>query len=441
VNNKEIIDNILDSTNSFFSKKEKIKLLKSETPHPDNSNKIAHFIFEQKFNSFIKLIADAFIIVNRKGKILDNNNHSNNSIISNLFQIGSQINTYIINESDCEFFTKVNQTITTNKEFSVQLQSKTSERNEFECILSPYTDETCILFIVDITEKHPNLKSNKINDLISEKKRLELSNKKLISRNRDLIDSINYARKIQRAIFPEPSSFEKIFKESFIHFNPKDIVSGDMYWFAKYEDTTVLAVVDCTGHGVPGAFIAVLAYSLLNKILNENNVKFKQPSELLSDLHFELTNILNYEKSALEVKDGMDIGLCLINEDHNLLLFSGAFHNLYHVSRGNLNIIKGDKLTVGGGNYGKKNIFRFNTTMINYSSEDAFYLTTDGYLDQFGGEKDKKFLNKRFRNMIEENHRKPMIDQKKIFTEQFDLWKGNNEQVDDILVVGFKCVF
>jgi len=440
--NKDIIDNILDPSSSYFSKKEKIKLLKANSPHPDKENRLAHFIFEQKFNSFIKFIADIVIIINRKGKILEYQEYNNNKNGEHYFQVADNINDFIITEKDCEFFTKVNQAISKNREFSIQLKSKLKTEIEFEAILSAYKNETCILHIINLSENDLPIENKaRLDKLISEKENLERSNKKLISRNRDLIDSINYARKIQRAIFPETTSFQKIFKDSFIHFVPKDIVSGDMYWFAQYEDTIVLAVVDCTGHGVPGAFIAVLAYSLMNKILNESNVKFKQPSELLSDLHFELTNILNYEKSALEVKDGMDIGLCLINESHNLLLFSGAFHNLYHVSNGHLNIIKGDKLTVGGGNYGKKNIFRFNTTMINYDSNDSFYLTTDGYLDQFGGEKDKKFLNKRFRSMIEENHHKPMIDQKEIFTEQFDIWKGENEQVDDILVVGFKCLF
>ena len=214
-----------------------------------------------------------------------------------------------------------------------------------------------------------------------------------------------------------------------------------MYWFEQYEDTTVLAVVDCTGHGVPGAFIAILAYSLMNKILSEVNVKFKQPSELLSELHFELTKVLNTGKTETEVKDGMDIGLCLINPEHKLLFFSGAFQNLYRVNNGNLEIIKGDKLSVGGGNYGKKEIFRFNTKTINYNENDAFYLTTDGYLDQFGGLKDKKFLNRRFRSMIEDNHHKHMSEQIEIFKNQFSAWKGNKEQVDDILVVGFKCDF
>jgi serine phosphatase RsbU (regulator of sigma subunit) len=439
VKNKEIIDSIFNSDNTFFTKKEKIKLLKSDAPHPDEKNKLAHLIFQNKFNSFIKFISNIVLVISKKGEVLDRKIYDSNLSNTNIFEPGNSISELITNETSCEFFAKVNQAIVKGKEFSSQFKH---QELIFEVIICPYDIDKCILYVVDLDETEDS-KNNigSLNKLITEKERLEKTNKKLISRNRDLIDSINYAQKIQRAIFPEPSSFQKIFKDSFIHFNPKDIVSGDMYWFAQYEDTIVLAVVDCTGHGVPGAFIAVLAYSLLNKILNETNVKFKQPSELLSDLHFELTNILNYEKSALEVKDGMDIGLCLINKEHNILLFSGAFHNLYHVSNGHLNTIKGDKLTVGGGNYGKKNIFRFNTTMINYHETDSFYLTTDGYLDQFGGERDKKFLNKRFRSMIEENHDKHMIDQKLVFTEQFDLWRGENEQVDDILVVGFKCIF
>ncbi|HON17809.1 MAG TPA: SpoIIE family protein phosphatase [Salinivirgaceae bacterium] len=285
------------------------------------------------------------------------------------------------------------------------------------------------------------LLNSRISEVLHQKQQLEQENSKLQAINHDLVDSIAYARKIQRAIFPEIIDFKNIFKDSFVLFSPKEMVSGDMYWFEDYEETKVIAVVDCTGHGVPGAFISTLSFSLLNKILSEKNVMFKQPSELLSELHFELSRILNYDKRLTELKDGMDIGLCLINHKQNIIYFSGAFHNLYYVTDGELKVIRGDKLTVGGGNYGKKEIFRFNTTMIEYKPEDCFYLPTDGYTDQFGGENNKKFLNRRFRHMIEENYHLPMEQQKDIFWEQYLKWKGENDQVDDILVVGFRCVF
>ncbi len=285
------------------------------------------------------------------------------------------------------------------------------------------------------------LLNSRITEVLEQKHKLEQENTRLLAINQDLVDSISYARKIQRAIFPEISEFKRVFPDSFVLFNPKDMVSGDMYWFEDFEETKVVAVIDCTGHGVPGAFISTISYSLLNKILSEKNVLFKQPSELLSELHFELSRILNYDKRLTELKDGMDIGLCLINHKQNILYFSGAFHNLYFVSDRTLKVIRGDKLSVGGGNFGKKEVFRFNTTMVEYSPTDCFYLTTDGYIDQFGGDQNKKFLNRRFRQMIEENYHLPMDQQKEVFFQQYQAWKGNNEQVDDVLVLGFRCLF
>ncbi len=444
----EILYEILYSKKSFFSKDEKIKLIKSQKPHPNEENALRHKVFQERYNSFIKVISDISFIIDKKGNITDYLFSEDYSIKTNIFEKHNNITEILRKETNCEFFAKVAQTIKQHIEFTITLQIEIENATHtFEGIISYFDTNHCLVFATDLSISHENIDipenvlNTKLDSLIHEKDELEYSNKQLITKNRDLIDSITYAKKIQRAIFPEPKSFQKIFKDSFIHFQPKDIVSGDMYWFEKYEDTIVLAVVDCTGHGVPGAFIAILAYSLMNKILSEKNVRFKQPSELLSELHFELTNILNLDKTETEVKDGMDIGLCLINQPHSILYFSGAFHNLYHVNNGKLNIIKGDKLSVGGGNYGKKEIFRFNTTAINYDEDDAFYLTTDGYLDQFGGERNKKFLNRRFRNMIEKNHGKHMSSQIDNFKNQYNLWKGDNEQVDDILVVGFKCKF
>ncbi len=444
----EILYEILYSKKSFFSKDEKIKLIKSQQPHPYEESALRHKIFQERYNSFIKVISDITFTIDKKGHIDDFMFSDDYTVTKTNFKSHKNITEILKKETSCEFFTKVNQTIKTKTEFGLTLEIQFGrDKHKFEGILSYFNSNMCLIYATDLSISHENINlpenilNSKLESLVHEKDELEFSNRQLISKNRDLIDSITYAKKIQRAIFPEPKSFQKIFKDSFIHFQPKDIVSGDMYWFEKYEDTIVLAVVDCTGHGVPGAFIAILAYSLMNKILSEKNVQFKQPSELLSELHFELTNILNLDKSETEVKDGMDIGLCLINQSHSILYFSGAFHNLYHVNNGKLNIIKGDKLSVGGGNYGKKEIFRFNTTAINYDEEDAFYLTTDGYLDQFGGERNKKFLNRRFRNMIEKNHKEAMPSQVGTFQKQYNYWKGDNEQVDDILVVGFKCKF
>ncbi|MDA3867429.1 MAG: SpoIIE family protein phosphatase [Salinivirgaceae bacterium] len=443
----QIIYELIHSRKSFFSKEEKIKLIKTGSTLANAELAFENKLFEEKYYSLLKLLADIILLIDNKGNVIKSTvceEYQQEYTIPTIESISNHVN----EDSSCVFASKINQTLKNHRSYIINFTLHGDDTtNTFEAVMTPYNEQRCLIHAVDISKSQPKIQGTEntlrqeLRELSKEKGLLELSNQKLISRNRDLIDSISYAKKIQRAIFPEPKAFQKIFIDSFILFTPKDMVSGDMYWFERYEDTTVLAVVDCTGHGVPGAFIAVLAYSLLNKILSEKNVQFKQPSELLSELHFELTNILNHDKSLTEVKDGMDISLCLINQGHNILYFSGAFHNLYRVTEGSLQIVKGDKLTVGGGNYGKKEMFRFTTKAIHYDSQDAFYLTSDGYLDQFGGEKDKKFLSKRFRNMIEENYQKPMVDQVKIFENQYNNWKGDNEQVDDILVVGFKCKF
>ncbi|MDD4745951.1 MAG: SpoIIE family protein phosphatase [Salinivirgaceae bacterium] len=443
------IEEFLQQTKTFFDKTERRGIIKG-CRMGGNDNLFVYRLYKERYESVIRLFADYAFLCTANGKIKEL--HFAQDFKSKASEILVED---VLNETlhkDQEFLKEARDTIRskirTTFPITILIQG---ERRLYEFVIDYFDDETALIFGKNISEPlltenssesyMTELINSRFAQTIHEKHSLAKENVKLSSINRDLLDSITYARKIQRAIFPDIQDFKQVFHDSFILFQPRDLVSGDLYWFDNYEDTKVIAVVDCTGHGVPGAFIAVLSYSLLNKILSENNVMFKQPSELLSELHFELTRVLNHDKELSEISDGMDIGLCLINNNHNILYFSGAFHNLYHVSQGVLQIYKGDKLSVGGNNYGKKELFRFTTTMIEYNNDDVFYLTTDGYLDQFGGDRDKRFLNRRFRSMIEQNFARPMVEQKELFLSQYEEWRGENDQIDDVLIVGFRCRF
>ena len=445
----ENIEKFLQQTKTFFDKKERLGIIKNQRLGGDG-NRFIYRLYKDRYESVIRLFADYAFLCNAQGKVKGLHFAQDFKRITNELLVEDILNSIL--PKDQAFLLEARKTLHTRESgtFSITINIQ-DHKHLYEFLIDYYDESTLLVFGKNISEPLINsdasdsymaeLINARFTQIISEKHNLEKENHKLSTINKDLMDSIAYAKKIQRAIFPEIQDFQQVFHDSFILFQPRDIVSGDLYWFDNYEDTKVIAVVDCTGHGVPGAFIAVLSYSLLNKILSEKNVLFKQPSELLSELHFELVRVLNHDKKLSEISDGMDIGLCLINNSHNILYFSGAFHNLYHVSKGALQIYKGDKLSVGGSNFGKKEIFRFTTTMIEYKNDDVFYLTTDGYLDQFGGEQDKKFLNRRFRAMIEQNFSEPMIKQKELFSQQYDKWRGENDQVDDVLVVGFRCHF
>jgi serine phosphatase RsbU (regulator of sigma subunit) len=445
----ENIEKFLQQQQTFFDKKDRLDILKGQRLGSQVDMFVCR-LYKERYESIIRLFADFAFSCSIDGKIKELH-------LSPDFK--TKVSEFIFEEAlqellmaETQVLKIIKKTLLTHERDTLTLTIPIHDSSaNFEIAFDYYDHETILAFAKNssapvVSPENQDsymaeLINSRLSEILQQKSTLEKENLKLSNINKDLLDSIAYARKIQRAIFPDPLEFQQVFHDSFILFSPRDMVSGDLYWFDNYEDTKVIAVVDCTGHGVPGAFISVLSYSLLNKILSEKNVMFKQPSELLSELHFELSRILNHEKKVSELSDGMDIGLCLINSQHNILYFSGAFHNLYHVSNGVLQIHKGDKLSVGGSNFGKKEIFRFTTTMIEYENDDVFYLTTDGYLDQFGGDQDKKFLNRRFRAMIEENFTQPMDIQQEIFRQQYDAWRGKYDQVDDVLVVGFRCSF
>ncbi len=262
--------------------------------------------------------------------------------------------------------------------------------------------------------------------LDSEKRELELKNK-------NLTDSLIYAQRIQEALLPSEVYFRKHFHDSFIFFKPKDIVSGDFYWIGEKDDKVFVAAADCTGHGVPGALMSVIGMEIIGKAINEGNIE--SPSLILAILNKALEKTFTSEKNiGTIIRDGMDIGLCLIDKTQKKMTFAGAFFPLYLIRDNSLSEIKGDKISIGFNRGG----LAYTDNEIDILENDIFYIFSDGFVDQFGGSENKKFMYRRFRFLLTKIHKFSVEDQKSILEEEFRKWMGNNVQVDDIMVIGFR---
>ena len=257
-------------------------------------------------------------------------------------------------------------------------------------------------------------------------------------KNKDITDSINYARRIQTAILPSLSEIQQYLPETFILYKPKDIVSGDFYWFTNSGNSLFIAVADCTGHGVPGAFMSMIGNDLLTQVIVEKGIS--QPNLILSQLHDGVRNALKQDDSASKTKDGMDIALIKITPSgsQTKLEYSGALRPLWIIHTGTREITeyKPDKFSIGGSYSSEQR--NYTNHAISIQKADTIYLTSDGYSDQFGGEKGKKFKNKKMHELLIENSSKEMDQQKEILEKTNVEWKGNLEQVDDILVIGVR---
>lgn len=251
--------------------------------------------------------------------------------------------------------------------------------------------------------------------------------------NKQITYSIEYARRIQLSLFPSRDELKQIFPESFVFNKPKDIISGDFYWVATIENKIFLAVVDCTGHGVPGAFMTILASSLLNQIVLENRITCA--NMVLSLLDIKVKQNLHLDEHNPLIADGMDIGLCVIDKNERTIEYSGAKFNFYYVDGKNLVQVKGNRHPIGSMLFPEKN---FSSTMIQLPPQTTCYLATDGFQDQFGGKQDTKFMKPKFKKLLKSMSPFPIDEQLALLADTFQLWKGNNQQTDDILVVGFK---
>lgn len=275
------------------------------------------------------------------------------------------------------------------------------------------------------SEKKTSRELEEKNKIINEQKHL------VEERNKDIGDSIRYAQRIQQAILPPDALWSSTFKKSFVLYSPKDILSGDFYWLEETDDHIFVAAADCTGHGVPGALVSIVNYNLLNKAVLEK--KLTVPGEILDAANQSLTQTLHQSYNEAQIKDGMDVALLSINRKTGDVHYAGANNPIYILSSGRITEVKANKFPVGA--FMEEKIQNFTTHKISIQKGDKVYLFSDGFADQFGGPKGKKYKYKQLQEKLISSSNLPPHEQKKFMSDDFLAWKGNLEQVDDVLLI------
>lgn len=264
--------------------------------------------------------------------------------------------------------------------------------------------------------------------------RIEKQKEKIEEQKKHITDSIFYARRIQNAILPSLHFIDKYLENYFILYLPKDIVSGDFYWMQEADGKVMISAVDCTGHGVPGAFMSIVGFNQLNHAVTVK--KARKAGDILDALNEGVISTLNENKSEGSIKDGMDMALCVLDVKARKAEFAGANNPMILVRNKSVVKIRGDRFPIGAFEGDKPQ--RFKNNEIDLEEGDCIYLFSDGYADQFGGPENKKFMSRRFEEVLLGINELPLDQQKKILVERLKEWMGNNEQVDDILVIGIK---
>lgn len=255
----------------------------------------------------------------------------------------------------------------------------------------------------------------------------------IAAQKKEITDSIEYASRIQRAVLPSSEKADELLRDHFILFRPRDIVSGDFYWMTNKDNKTVVVAADCTGHGVPGAFMSMLGVSFLNEIVNKKDVS--QANFILNELRTDIKTMLQQEGKANESKDGMDVALCIIDYKHMKLQYSGAYNPLFLIRNGELIVTKADRNPIG---IYIRELDSFTNHEIDLHEGDTIYIFSDGYLDQFGDGDKGKFKTKQFKELLASIQEEDMTTQKEILENTINEWMGNHAQIDDILVLGIR---
>lgn len=270
-------------------------------------------------------------------------------------------------------------------------------------------------------------------EIENQKSKIQIQHDQIFLQNKEITDSIFYARRIQSAVMPPVSDLSKIFPANFVFFLPRDIVSGDFYWFKSLGKKAIIVAADCTGHGVPGAFMSMLGITLLNDLSIQS--EWSQASHILNELRDKVKETLSQKGIAGEASDGMDISLCLFDFHNKTLDYAGAFSPMYIFRNGSLMEFKADRMPIGIH-------FREQEEFVNHRIEllpgDIFYMFSDGYYSQIGGKLGKRFLSGNFKKLLQEIHTNPIEDQALLLEKKLDEWMGAYMQVDDILVMGFR---
>ena len=286
-----------------------------------------------------------------------------------------------------------------------------------------------IFLYIKIRERQLRRENRILEEKVKERTAVVVSQKEeLAQKNRDITDSIQYAKRIQYAILPPEIPFEN----TFILFKPKDIVSGDFYWLLEKDGIEFLAAVDCTGHGVPGAFMSIIGHNMLNKIVKEYSLT--TPAEILKRLDREVTRTLHQQEETVTIMDGMEMTLISYRRDKKLIEFAGAINPVYLIREGELQEIKGSRYAIGRSKIPEEK--EFTNHEISIRESDVIYMFSDGYADQFGGPKGKKFKPGPMKDLLKKIHPQSMEAQRHILNKTIESWRGNIKQVDDILVIG-----
>ena len=353
-----------------------------------------------------------------------------------------------------------------NKEKQLQditIKNQKLVRNIFIVIILAVLGIVIMITRYYLQKKKSNEKLEKQNreiaaqrDLIEAKSNeLLIAMQQIEKQNRDITSSINYAQRIQEALLPTYDMLIPTINDAFILFHPREIVSGDFYWFSGYtgsktaktssnrhfiqlpnkaenESGFLIAAVDCTGHGVPGAFMSMIGLNLLDTLARSG---ITNPNEMLNEMHRYVRYLLKQENN--DSRDGMDMALCNITNNGQTIEFAGAKNPLYYIANGELFQIKGDPVPIGGLQKEEKREFTLHT--INIDSPTSFYIFSDGFIDQFGGSDGQKFSSKRFKELLLKIHDLPMLQQQEILETTLEEWRGEEYQpIDDVLIVGFR---
>lgn len=316
-----------------------------------------------------------------------------------------------------------NEIATLSKHFNHMIERLEEYYNELEQKVADRTRE--------IEQQKEEITAQR-DSLAEQNNRIEQAYQRIEMQNQHITDSIQYAKQIQSALLPPDEQVADLFPDSFVMFRPKDIVSGDFYWTRKIKDHHVFVAADCTGHGVPGAFMSLLGISSLNEIVTKNTVT--NAGLILDDLREHIKNSLRQTGKDGEQKDGIDLTICIYDTTNKKLISAGANNSLVHIRNKEIEIIKADRMPIGI--YRKERPFTNHT--IDIESGDIIYMFSDGFPDQFGGPLGRKFLAKNFRNLLLDVHQMPLNEQREKIEETLVNWMQHDEQIDDVLVVGIK---
>ncbi len=311
--------------------------------------------------------------------------------------------------------------------------------NIFRYVTKPWSREDLKLIIDSAMEVY-NLKiqnRNLITYLEDAKMNLEQKvmerTRKIEQQRMNITDSIQYASRIQKALMLQTDELDKLMPSHFVLNKPKDIVSGDYYWVSKKSERLIIAVADCTGHGVPGAFMSILGLNFLNEIVNHSGTL--RANDILNKLREKTIKALGQTGQRDEAREGMEMALCVVDYKRRIIEFSGAFRPMYLMSEGELSVVNGDRMPIG---IYEKVELPFSNKEVPFKENDMIYLFTDGYVDQIGGLERKTFKSVRFKKLLKEVSHRPMNEQKSILREEHEIWRAGQEQIDDILILGVK---